>query len=422
MNKDNARRRQNQKFRATAGWEIILFKRQHDARMDKHTIITESVVEYSPIFYLTNAKKKQKVASLEELGLYLFNATNTTYLEDFEKGIPLIPVRAGEDFDLQKDVKFGFLSKNHPNREIFTYEEREFIPSKADFVSKKPLRVIIHGWKNDGNSPMIQTITEAYLNTSEVTLMVVDWSRLASENYLVARELINDVANVTAHMIKFLLDENLVDLKEIYLVGHSLGAHTAGLTGKDLQKLTGKKVPAIMALDPAGPLFSQEHKERRLDKSDAERVVVLHTSTLLGYTEPLGHADYYANFGFSQPGCGFDLMRHCAHSRAYMYLAEAILDHPNEPFWALKCEANVEDLEEEKCEGGKIEARFDENALRKPMEGIFVFMTNSEAPWARNRRELRVLNEGRSSGNRVEIGYKVAVFSLLFAKFFMNFV
>lgn len=41
-----------------------------------------------------------------------------------------------------------------------------------------------------------------------------------------------------------------------------------------------------------------------MDKSDATRVQVIHTSTL-GLEEPLADADFYPNGGKNQPGCGW---------------------------------------------------------------------------------------------------------------------
>lgn len=44
-------------------------------------------------------------------------------------------------------------------------------------------------------------------------------------------------------------------------------------------------------------------KNNRLDSTDAKFVQCLHTSALMGTHVRLGHADYRANGGQSQPGC-----------------------------------------------------------------------------------------------------------------------
>ena len=62
-------------------------------------------------------------------------------------------------------------------------------------------------------------------------------------------------------------------------------------------------------LDPAGPFFSLNDTETRLDASDGDFVDVIHTNggTLtgneLGFLPPIGHIDFYPNGGQFQPGC-----------------------------------------------------------------------------------------------------------------------
>lgn len=193
-----------------------------------------------------------------------------------------------------------------------------------------------------------------------------------------------------------------------------MGGHTVGLVGKKLQDLKVGKVPVLFGLDPAGPLFSLEQKEHRVDKDDAEFVIILHTSTILGFTEPLGHADFYPNYGFSQPGCGLDLMRHCAHSRAYMYFADAIQNGTDEKeFWAVRCQSEYDELEAEKCEPSEVTTRFGESLHKEAdtMQGLFVFETNSEKPWAKGKRHLEDIRASKSSP--MGCAWKIIVMTLM---------
>lgn len=62
-------------------------------------------------------------------------------------------------------------------------------------------------------------------------------------------------------------------------------------------------------MDPAGPLFEDVEKERRLSPDDADFVDVLHTYTReplgvsIGIKQPIGDIDIYPNGGEVQPGC-----------------------------------------------------------------------------------------------------------------------
>jgi hypothetical protein len=63
------------------------------------------------------------------------------------------------------------------------------------------------------------------------------------------------------------------------------------------------------AFDPAYPGFDGPNARRRLTKSDAKFVDVIHTnartglSNAVGIETPLGHADFYPNGGSRMPGC-----------------------------------------------------------------------------------------------------------------------
>lgn len=57
-------------------------------------------------------------------------------------------------------------------------------------------------------------------------------------------------------------------------------------------------------LDPALPLFMSSNLDKKLDKTDALFVDVLHTDALVeGKAERCGHIDFYMNGGLEQPGC-----------------------------------------------------------------------------------------------------------------------
>lgn len=74
------------------------------------------------------------------------------------------------------------------------------------------------------------------------------------------------------------------------LVGHSLGAHIAGIAGKEFLKLTGHRVGRITALDPAGPCFTTADPATKLHRDDALYVDAIHTNAgILGIKESVGN-------------------------------------------------------------------------------------------------------------------------------------
>ena len=97
-------------------------------------------------------------------------------------------------------------------------------------------------------------------------------------------------------------------------VGHSLGGHVCGFTGKT------KQLDAIVGLDTAGPIFEENSSHKRLNKGDAKVVYSIHmNSDVLGIKKPVGDYDIYVNGGKNQPDCGSNVYcSHCKFTHGFM--------------------------------------------------------------------------------------------------------
>lgn len=110
-----------------------------------------------------------------------------------------------------------------------------------------------------------------------------------------------------AELISFLVNIYDLRLSDLIMIGHSLGAHVVGVAGNKLKPM---RLPIIIGLDPASPMFSTIHIDLRLSSDDAEYVQVIHTNRArYGLSFPMGDADFYPNWGQEQPGCFFAIKR-----------------------------------------------------------------------------------------------------------------
>lgn len=135
-----------------------------------------------------------------------------------------------------------------------------------------------------------------------------------------------------------------LNLEDVLLVGHSLGAHIAGIAGKHVS--TGQ-LPKIIGLDPANPLFNFDRTDERIASGDARAVEIIHSAAgSMGFTEPLGDASFYPNGGRSQPGCGIDAVGTCAHSRAHQMYVESI--NTQVGFYSWEC-SSYDDVRRGRC-------------------------------------------------------------------------
>ncbi|KAL4712704.1 hypothetical protein ACJJTC_008001 [Scirpophaga incertulas] len=277
----------------------------------------------------------------------------------------------------EKDVQFRLYTRRNP----FEFQVLKINESSSlwdsNFDVRKKVKVLTHGWLNHGDSPMPESIREAYLNVSDLNIIVVDWGTAANVNYILASYNVAMVGRVLTQFLNFLIDEG-VSMDDMHLIGHSLGAHVVGIAGAYVRE---GPIDTITGLDPALPLFTLSNKDARLDKHDARHVEVIHTcGGYLGFASPLGHIDFYPNGGTRQPGCGIDYRGLCAHNRAHMFFAESIIS--DVPFTANRCEDYDELYYTGRCEGTGETLIMGSLDIHYGKDGIYYLRTNAEKPFA----------------------------------------
>uniref|UniRef100_A0AAG5DLS3 Lipase domain-containing protein n=1 Tax=Anopheles atroparvus TaxID=41427 RepID=A0AAG5DLS3_ANOAO len=213
----------------------------------------------------------------------------------------------------------------------------------STFNPRHPTRILIHGWLSDWTSDAVEGLAKAYVTRGSYNVIGVDWSAGAGTLfYPLARVRVTDVAKNLAKQISLFLRAGQQP-SQIVLIGHSLGAHIAGLTGKHFQ--TRPKLAAVVALDPAGPLFDGTDPSGRVDRLDAEYVEVIHTNMgWLGHQDTLGQADFFPNGGHSQTGC---TTNSCDHQRAIEYYRKS-LESETPLYIGRRCETECAN---DKCDG-----------------------------------------------------------------------
>ncbi|GLH00072.1 Phospholipase A1 VesT1.02 [Gryllus bimaculatus] len=192
--------------------------------------------------------------------------------------------------------------------------------SARNFNPNNPTRFVIHGWVSSATT--LRDIRRAYINSGkQYNVVMVDWSGTAASLYNIAKARTVSVGEYLAKAIKYLQSSRGLNLNDVYIIGHSLGAHIAGIAGDRL----GNAAAQVVGMDPALPLFLTTSKSDKLDPSDAKFVQVIHTNGGgLGYLTSLGTADFFPNGGTTQPGCALDLTGTCSHNRSYALYAESV--------------------------------------------------------------------------------------------------
>ncbi|XP_034247781.1 pancreatic triacylglycerol lipase-like [Thrips palmi] len=222
------------------------------------------------------------------------------------------------------NVFFYLFSRENPNGTLVAPNAQAF--TLAGFNPKRPTKVVIHGFSNTIESPLFTEMLPGILENTDCNLIGVDWGNLAKAPfYIEARNHATGVGKIVAKLVDALEQDGGLQLEDLHLIGHSLGAHVAGCTGKDLKSKN--KIGRITGLDPAMPLYLLL-KSDRLNKNDAKLVDVIHTcGGRLGLAEAIGHVDFYPNGGhLPQPGCGLDILGACSHGRSWQFMAESAVE------------------------------------------------------------------------------------------------
>lgn len=220
-------------------------------------------------------------------------------------------------FDAYRDVRILLTTRqNINNPQVLQFRNLDSVRG-SHYNPARPTRVLIHGfWEDDTSDIKVETSAEL-LRYYDFNVLFIDWSEGSRTiNYIAAAGRVPTVGQFTASYLDFLHENSLLNFQRLSVVGFSLGAHIAGMVGKNTRR---GRVQYILGLDPAGPLFSVRNPESRIDANDGVYVECIHTNgpTLaivgLGIGAAICDADYFPNGGQSQPGC---LLNTCSHLRA----------------------------------------------------------------------------------------------------------
>ncbi|XP_068632523.1 lipoprotein lipase [Battus philenor] len=232
--------------------------------------------------------------------------------------------------------------------------------------------IIVHGHQGTAFNSLNPSLVNAYLQYYDVNVISVDWSSLAGQSYNNAYFAVPTVGESIANFIIMLENYVKVDLSRLHLIGFDLGAHAVGIAGRQLQG----QIARITGLNPSGKNWGLG--SRRLTKSDAQFVEVIHTDSsgpfANGLMDALGHIDFYPNGGSKQPGCF--LSNICSHNRAWE-LFTATLNVSNE-LKGNRC-ASITQLNRDRCNGDSLS--MGTNAYSKPGSGMYRVNTGRSYPF-----------------------------------------
>ncbi|KAF2902054.1 hypothetical protein ILUMI_04153 [Ignelater luminosus] len=202
------------------------------------------------------------------------------------------------------NTRFILYTRLNPSEGQIIKAQDDKTIKRSNFDPKKKVKFIIHGFIDTPLSNWVGDMKDELLKAEDLNVVVVDWAGGSLPLYTQATANTRLVGLELGYFINYLVKNYGLDADDVHIIGHSLGAHTAGYAGSMVPGLG-----RITGLDPAEPYFQGMPPHIRLDPSDAQLVDVIHTDGksifFLGYgmSQPCGHIDFYPNNGKEQPGC-----------------------------------------------------------------------------------------------------------------------
>ncbi|XP_026316589.1 pancreatic triacylglycerol lipase-like isoform X12 [Hyposmocoma kahamanoa] len=263
----------------------------------------------------------------------------------------------------------------------------QLIPQSQGYNPHQKLYIYIHGFTDDPSKNSFTNISTALFSQGLCNVLALDGSSLIHWLYLRSTTYVRLMGEKLGEVLASMTQSG-VDPTQIHVIGHSLGSHIAGFTGKQFTKLTGMRVGRISGLDPAGPCFSHVDDDLRLKETDADYVDVIHTDAgVFGLKDPVGHVDYYPNAGAQQPNCFFQT---CSHSRAWLYYAESVVDP--KAFPALKCN-DWDSFKIGNCSQDVTYISFMGHASMPGTTGLYFLQTADNPPFGLGEAGIRYKNK-----------------------------
>lgn len=134
-----------------------------------------------------------------------------------------------------QDVTYHLFTRANPTNSV---DFKVGSVETAGINPNLPFKILSHGWQDSVDSGWYADAISEYLKKDDYNVVAIDWSGPAADAYWDSVDAAYEIAEVNARVIVELNDKLGVAPESLHLIGHSLGAHIFGLTGKDASGIT----------------------------------------------------------------------------------------------------------------------------------------------------------------------------------------
>ncbi|XP_017492588.1 PREDICTED: vitellogenin-1-like isoform X2 [Rhagoletis zephyria] len=274
-----------------------------------------------------------------------------------------------------EDIKFQF--RTACDKREYPIEDPSGLADDEDFDPQKQTVIFSTGWTTTVNNERHDALSKAYNCRGDTNYLALDVGDYINTLYVWSAENTDTIGRYVAEGIQRL--ESVIDIGNLHIMGHSLGAQIMGSAARYYRDLTGNTLPYVTGIDPALPCFNEGEVLTVISSSDAEFVDIIHTNPgVNGQVLSFGHVDFYVGGKFPiQDACNDP---QCSHEIVWKYYTESVYPNNVDDFLATRC-SSLNSLQEGKCRGNVSPMGY---AVPHDIRGRYILEVNAEKPYGKN--------------------------------------
>lgn len=126
------------------------------------------------------------------------------------------------------------------NHTQFLLHDLPQLSRHKSFDRHRPTVLFVSGWMMSPDAETSQLLIRTYLKRGDYNVLVLDWSDYSVGTYYIAMIRISKISRMVGQSLKKLFDKGL-DVNTFHCVGHSFGAHSCGIMGRELLQVSHQK-------------------------------------------------------------------------------------------------------------------------------------------------------------------------------------
>lgn len=141
---------------------------------------------------------------------------------------------------LKINLQFYLNPKNPLQHTKYSLNHIANVTNHRNFNKHRPTVLYVFGWMMSAHAETSQLVISGFLNRGDYNVLVLDWSDYSVGIYYQAMINISKISRLVGQSLKKFFDKG-INANTFHCVGHSFGAHSCGIMGRELRQVSHQK-------------------------------------------------------------------------------------------------------------------------------------------------------------------------------------